>query len=386
MVSRVLGAFRNLLRRLLLRGRLLDWWVGRRGRQWERAYVAELVRNPAGPAAPAVPPKHVSTSGQLRQILIIADCMWEKSELLPELERISQTHLLDLRPWLQKSSANTSPAETVTTTVREFARDGARVSPDVILFYARPGLLSGEVFQLLRQRWKCPLLGLNLDDKQQFFPYGIFRGGDDNYQHWAREFDLNLTNCLPATEWYQQRGLPCFYSPSGVHRPAQLVAPHTADFKVKFGFLGSLKPERRWLIDQLVRAGVEINLLGAGWPNARWAEDQAAVFRSTQINLGIGYASPSHALTTVKGRDFECPGLGGCYLTTYNWELPLHYELGKEILCYRSVEELIELYAYYARRPEECLRIAQAAWRRCTAEHTWEQRFRRVFRHVGFTV
>ena len=386
MVLPVLDAFRNLVRRLFLRGRLLDWWVGRRGRQWERAYVAELVRPPATPAPTALPPRRLSTSGKLRQILLIADCMWEKSELLPELERISQTHLLDLRPGLKKSSPTASPAETVTTAVRDFARDNAQVSPDVILFYARPGLLSDEVFELLRQRWKCPLLGMNLDDKQQFFPHGIFRDGDDNYQRWARKFDLNLTNCLPATEWYQERGLPSVYSPSGVHRPANLSAPHSVDFQTRIGFLGSMKPERRWLIDQLIQAGVEINLLGTGWPNARWAEDQAVVFRSTQINLGIGYASPSHTLTTVKGRDFECPGLGGCYLTTYNWELPLHYELGKEILCYRSVEELIEIYAYYHNRPEDCLRIAQAAWRRCTAEHTWERRFRKVFRHLGFTV
>jgi hypothetical protein len=67
-------------------------------------------------------------------------------------------------------------------------------------------------------------------------------------------------------------------------------------------------------------------------------ENPNSVFRDSQINLGIGFASPSFTLTTVKGRDFECPGVGACYLTTYNWELPLHYELGKEILCYRSVE------------------------------------------------
>jgi spore maturation protein CgeB len=91
-------------------------------------------------------------------------------------------------------------------------------------------------------------------------------------------------------------------------------------------------------------------------------------------------------LTTVKGRDFECPGVGACYVTTFNWELPLHYEIGKEILCYRSIEELVEIYAYYHRRPAECLAIAQAAWRRCTAEHTWEKRFRRVLREVGFQV
>jgi spore maturation protein CgeB len=115
-------------------------------------------------------------------------------------------------------------------------------------------------------------------------------------------------------------------------------------------------------------------------------DDSRAVFRDTQINLGIGFASPSLTLTTVKARDFECPGAGACYLTTYNWELANLYEVGKEILCYRSVEELVEMYSYYRKRPKQCLDIARAAWRRCQNEHTWEKRFRKIFMEAGFKV
>jgi spore maturation protein CgeB len=97
------------------------------------------------------------------------------------------------------------------------------------------------------------------------------------------------------------------------------------------------------------------------------------------INLGVGISVPLSRLTCTKGRDFECPGVGACYLTQYNWELAEHYEFGKEILCYSSIEELIEIYSYYRSRPEECLKIAQAAWRRSLACHTWEKRFRDLF-------
>jgi spore maturation protein CgeB len=64
--------------------------------------------------------------------------------------------------------------------------------------------------------------------------------------------------------------------------------------------------------------------------------------------------------------------------------LPLHWELGAEILCYRNIEELIEMYSWYGKRPEVCLKIAQAAWRRAVAEHTWERRFRKIFEQSGF--
>jgi spore maturation protein CgeB len=48
------------------------------------------------------------------------------------------------------------------------------------------------------------------------------------------------------------------------------------------------------------------------------------------------------------------------------------------------VEELVEIYTYYRKRPQECLRIAQAAWRRCQNEHTWEKRFRKILQQAGF--
>ncbi len=379
------GMLRAWLGRVVLRGPILRWWVNRRARQWERVYCGELTKTCSRPIPPPVPPAIVAPTGELRNILLIADCMWEQNDLAPELTRIAPTRLLDLRPRLKKQPLSRL-RELVVAGVREFVAANPGYSPDVILFYARPLLLSDEVFQVIRDAWRCPLLGMNLDDKLEFFPYGIFALGDDDYQRWAPQFDLNITNCLPATDWYRERGIAVIYSPQGVHRPEGMTAPTSANFKRPFGFLGSIKPERELIINQLTCANVPIDLFGAGWPQTRWVDDPNEIFRSTQLNLGIGLASPSQCLTTVKGRDFECPGVGACYVTTFNWELPLHYEIGKEILCYRSVEELIEIYAYYRQRPDECLKIAQAAWARCSAEHTWEKRFRRIFREVGFRV
>jgi len=86
------------------------------------------------------------------------------------------------------------------------------------------------------------------------------------------------------------------------------------------------------------------------------------------------------------GGDFECPGVGACYLTTYNWELANWWGIGREILCYRNVEELIEIFAWYRNRTEDSLKIAQAAWRRSVNEHTWEWRFRKIFREIGYDI
>lgn len=367
----------------MLRGPVLERWLARRARQMDQALVDQLVQTIPKPLAADRPPA-VTGSGTVKQILLIADCMWEQNDLVPELARIAPTQTLDLRPALKLRSADELESSITLHAVREFIAASPRYEPEVILFYARPRLLSDEVFALLRRTWKCPLLGMNLDDRVQFFQYGILSAADDNYQHWARKFDLNITNCLPATDWYRQAGCPVVYSPQGVHLTPDLKLPTDTNFKYDLSFLGSKKPEREVVIGKLREAGIAIHLFGGGWPKSQWVEKPNDVFRGSQINLGIGLVTPSLNVTTVKGRDFECPGVGACYLTTYNWELPLHFELGREILCYRCLEELVEMYAYYRKRPDECLKIAQAAWRRSVAEHTWEHRFRKIFRLVGF--
>ena len=114
-----------------------------------------------------------------------------------------------------------------------------------------------------------------------------------------------------------------------------------------------------------------------------WAHWGLIKNKRSQLNLGIGYALASARIANAKGRDIECPGTGACYLTTYHWELAEMFEIGKEVLCYRNVEELIELHSYYGKRPDACLAIARAAHRRAHAEHTWEMRLRALVRDLG---
>jgi hypothetical protein len=228
---------------------------------------------------------------------------------------------------------------------------------------------------------------MNLDDRVQFFPYRVFANQDDDYGRWAVKFDVSLTNAYTSLDWYRRRGAAVRYFPQGFHLEKEYEAPPaSADFEHRFSFLGSWKIERGVIIDELRRRNVDITLFGKGWPNTQWVDSASRVFRQSQINLGIGFALASARITTTKGRDFECPGVGACYLTTYNWELPMLYEVGREILLYRDVEELIEMHGHFVKRPEVCLRIAQAAHRRCLAEHTWEKRFRKLFGELGFKV
>jgi hypothetical protein len=376
---------RRLVAPLILRGPLLDKWVLRQCRRLDRAYVAELVTASDLPRAAPVQP-NFRIARPVRHILLIADCMWEQNELVPDLQRQWQVSTLDLRPVLTRDRDRRPGSQTVAEAVAKFISAEKALEPDIILFYARAPLLSGEVFEHLRKRWKCPLFGMNLDDKATFFRYDIFSAGNDNYQQWAGKFDLNITNTLAAVDWYRQQGFACIYSPQGVNLPDDLPLPGPeAKFEHEFSFVGSHRYDRALIVNRLREAGIPLTIFGAGWPNSQWADSPTRIYRNTQLNLGIGFCTATQTQTTVKGRDFECPGVGACYLTTYNWELTNHFEMGKEILCYRTFEELAEMHSFYRRRPEECLKIAQAAYRRSKAEHTWRKRFEKIFRETGIT-
>lgn len=174
------------------------------------------------------------------------------------------------------------------------------------------------------------------------------------------------------------------FTPQGFCRKASMEAPPSSmEFARRIAFVGSWKQERGRLIDELEQSGVHVDVFGSGWPDGKWIDDPVSVFRSTQINLGSGYIMPSAGITSLKGRDTECPASGACYLTTFHWELPELFEIGKEILCYRNIEELREILAYYLPRPDACQRIAVNAHQRAWKEHAWEFRMRRVFENLG---
>ena len=382
---KVLAALKRQLARLLLRGRVLEWWIARRMRTLENLYHRALVDASRGRPAPEVTTP-IKAGTPLRRLLFISDIMWESRELVPELAKIADVQTLDLRPKLKAADQGLPAAETVVRALEEFIGAQKSSDPDAILFYSRSPLLSDMAFDLLQKRWSCPLLGMNLDEKIEFLDYGVFHGGSENYGRWAKKFDLNLSNVRAVVDWYADRGLPVIYVPEGFHPKPGGPPASATEFRHEISFVGSRRTEREIFFRRLRELGVPLEPIGFGWPNSEGGKNPEATYRVSQMNLGIGFAAPSQTLTTLKTRDFECPGAGACYLTTYNWELALHYDLGREMLCYRSESELVELFSFYRRRPEACLEIARAAHRRCLAEHTWETRFRKVFKQTGFAV
>ncbi len=85
----------------------------------------------------------------------------------------------------------------------------------------------------------------------------------------------------------------------------------------------------------------------------------------------------------IKGRTFEVPACGGFLLTGDADNLRDYYRDGKEIVIYKDKNDMIEKCKYYLAHTEERQNIAKAGYERTMREHTYEQRFREIFKALG---
>ena len=81
-------------------------------------------------------------------------------------------------------------------------------------------------------------------------------------------------------------------------------------------------------------------------------------------------------------RPFEIAGCGGFVISGYSQGIERYYTPGKEIVFYRSTEELFDKVRYYLERGREREQIAKAGYERTVKEHTYKSRFEEIFRLI----
>ena len=184
-------------------------------------------------------------------------------------------------------------------------------------------------------------------------------------------------------------------------------------------FVGQPHGNRKKIIEELGKAGIEVKCWGKGWPNGRISqEEMIQIFSQSKINLNltkcsdiINWKTPlkiffrrvggevkfdlpnrwwgnlksilGRRREQIKGRNFEIPGCGGFLLTSYADNLEDYYEIGKEIVAYNDTNDLINKIRYYLEHQEERESIAQAGYQRTLRDHTYEKRFNEIFNSIG---
>lgn len=118
-------------------------------------------------------------------------------------------------------------------------------------------------------------------------------------------------------------------------------------------------------------------------------QEMASIYASYGLSLNSAAARNTgvlkHPVYVVNLRAFEIPMCGGIQFCHYNPELANYFEEDREILFFRSDDEMAEKARFYLSEDHASARqaIRLAARRRAESEHTWYHRFGKAFDALG---
>lgn len=178
--------------------------------------------------------------------------------------------------------------------------------------------------------------------------------------------------------------------------------PEFKRYKHDVSFVGGFHPYRKWFIDMLKKRGIDIVAYGNGWENGSLsAGEMNELFVCSKINLNIGNSisfdsrylfsglkpfinsiRSTKVSSQIKARNFEIPYFNGFQLSDYVPSIENYFNLGKEIVCYKDIDEAELLIKYYLDNEEEREEIKNSSHLRAINEHGYLNRLKYILEHI----
>jgi len=177
------------------------------------------------------------------------------------------------------------------------------------------------------------------------------------------------------------------FSPDGTTRPRDRMRASLRDLAGRAGrmLLRAGVPEKALRrVPRLARAAAAGRTRGPGISPALRAQLRPPAFglamyqvlRDSHATLNVHADSSPRFASNM--RLFEATGMGTCLVTDWKENLGNLFELDREVVAYRSVEELEEKLRWLASAPAERRAIAAAGRARVLREHTYARRAARL--------
>ena len=100
----------------------------------------------------------------------------------------------------------------------------------------------------------------------------------------------------------------------------------------------------------------------------------------SSVKAYLGKSKKNSSLT--KTRNFEIPTQGGFQLTDFVPTLDEYFEIGKEVVCYNTVDEVEKLIKYYLINSSEREIIKEAGIVKARKKHTFKNRIIEFMRDI----
>lgn len=328
---------------------------------------------------PRLTPK---TKGSLDIVAIYHNYNWENESLKPALEKFGSVQHYD---WYdrfnhQKNEKKWHKSVKSEMNIDLINRVKAWGRIDVIFTYLSGEIVKPDTVKKIASSG-VPMINLALNDKESFV--GKIKNGQAmGVRDICRYFDLCWTSTEDALIKYCVEGALPIYLPEGAN--PEIHKPYDVKKTIDVSFVGQCYGSRPEIIQQLKLQGIDVEAYGHGWSNGPLStEEMVRLYSRTKINLGFGGVAGHKDTYCVKGRDFEIPMSGGLYLTEYHPELEKCYELEKEIVTYKDMDDLKNKIHYLLSNPEQADEIRKKGTCRAHNEHTWKMRFGKIFNLLG---
>lgn len=120
--------------------------------------------------------------------------------------------------------------------------------------------------------------------------------------------------------------------------------------------------------------GLGVERFGKGQPNGIVEfKELARIYNRSKIC--INFSKGSDGTMQIKCRPFEVTASKSMLLCEYVEGIEDYFEVGTEIICFKTKEELKEKIEYYLSHDEEREIIAEAGYKRTLKDHLWSNRF-----------
>lgn len=312
-----------------------------------------------------------------------------------------------------------------------FRREHARRPFDLFFAYLMDGMVEVAALDEIRKNG-VPTCNFSCNNIHQFHLVDELSPYFDYNLHAERDAREKFIAIGAKPIWWQMASNPKYFKPRNVPRT------------VSVSFVGANYALRAKYIAHLLQNGIDVHTYGPGWqwgsasrwrslatrikylflalvaptPQAQHAasanladhdfrrsiaarfprnvhpsvsdDELIALYSRSQISLGFLEVYDQHdaskAVTQhLHLREFEAPMSGALYCTGYSDELAEFFEPDKEVVTYRSVQELLEKTNYFLAHPTQAEKIRRAGYARALRDHTYHKRFTDLFVELGLT-
>lgn len=155
---------------------------------------------------------------------------------------------------------------------------------------------------------------------------------------------------------------------------------------------GTFYDYRHYLTKKLLNDKIALELYGGRLPI--WADRSIRSLHTKQYivreeksrvfgaGLAVLNSTSMREFDSVNCRAFEAAGTGALQIMEYRSSIEHCFEPGKEILVYKSYDELLELIQRAIQYPAEMKKIRQAGLRRAVQEHTYQHRLEFIIKKL----